>query len=327
MKNGGARVISGQRNAGGHNAAGHGGFRMSGSGGADGASSGILLMLVAFMLFSVLDASAKHLVQWLPATVVVFGRYALGTLFIVLIGWPVWKGAMWRTASLRLQLLRGVFMVGATLLNFLAVRHLQLAQTSAILFTTPLWVCLFSPFLLGEHVGWRRWLAVLAGFAGVLLVLRPGTSAFHPAMFYSLAAALTLSFYQILTRRVGLRDAAISSLLWSTAAGAALSLPLALASPAWPQGSQWFFLALAGLAGSAGHFLLAEAHRRADASLLAPFAYSQLVWMMLIGWLWFGDIPDAWTVAGALIVAAAGSFVFHRERLLARKDAKERPHA
>ncbi len=281
-------------------------------------SSGILLMLVAFMLFSVLDASAKQLVQGLPATVVVFGRYALGTVFIVLIGWPLFGQAMWRTASVRLQLLRGVFMVGATLLNFLAVRHLQLAQTSAILFTTPLWVCLLSPFLLGERVGWRRWLAVLAGFAGVLLVLRPGTDAFHPAMFHSLAAALTLSLYQILTRRVGLRDAAISSLLWSTAAGAVLSLPLAAMQPVMPAGSDWGLLALAGLAGSAGHFLLAEAHRRADASLLAPFAYSQLVWMVLIGWLWFGDVPDAWTIGGALIVAAAGLFVYYREQALAR---------
>ncbi len=279
-------------------------------------------MLVAFMLFSVLDASAKHLVQHLPATVVVFGRYALGTAFIILIGWPLFGRTMWRTASVRLQLLRGVFMVGATLLNFLAVRHLQLAQTSAILFTTPLWVCLLSPFLLGERVGWRRWLAVLAGFAGVLMVLRPGSDAFHPAMFYSLAAALTLSLYQILTRRVGLKDAAISSLLWSTAAGAVLSLPLAAAQPAMPQGSDWAFLALAGLAGSAGHFLLAEAHRRADASLLAPFAYSQLAWMALIGWLWFGDVPDVWTIGGALIVAAAGLFVFHRERALARRGRR-----
>ncbi len=272
------------------------------------------MMISAFALFSVLDASAKHLVRTLPPGLVVAGRYAFGTAFIAIIGWTFWKSAMWRTAHLRLQLLRGALMVVATLLNFVAVKYLQLAQTSAILFSSPLWVCLLSPLLLGERVGWRRWSAVIVGFLGVMLVLRPGTDAFHPAMFLSLGAALTLAFYQILTRRVGGRDAAISSLFWSTAAGAVLSLPLLAVDPVLPHGTEWAFLALAGLSGSAGHFLLAEAHRRADASLLAPFVYSQLGWMILIGWLWFGDVPDLWTVTGALVVAVAGLVVYYRER-------------
>ncbi len=280
--------------------------------------SGIGLMITAFALFSVLDASAKHLVQFLPAGVVVLGRYVFGTAFIVAIGWPLRRGGLWRTAHLRLQLLRGALMVAATALNFLAVRHLQLAQTSAILFSSPLWVCALSPLLLGERVGWRRWAGVVAGFAGVLLVLRPGTQAFHPAMFLSLGAALTLAFYQIFTRKVGGRDAALSSLFLSSAAAMVLSTPLLSFGAAWPHGAQWFFLALAGLAGSAGHLLLTEAHRRAPASLLAPFVYSQLGWMILVGWLWFGDVPDGWTLAGALVVAAAGLFVYYRERRAAR---------
>ena len=278
------------------------------------AATGILLMVTAFALFSLLDASAKHLVGQLPPGVVVAGRYGMGVVAIVALGWPLWKGAMWRTAHLRLQVLRGALMTLATLLNFIAVKYLQLAQTSAILFSAPLWVCALSPLILGERVGWRRWAAVLAGFGGVLVVLRPGTADFHPAMFLSLGAAFVLAIYQILTRKVGGRDAAISSLLWSTLFGGLFSLPLLAAGAAMPHGSQWLFLALAGLAGSAGHLLLTEAHRRADASLLAPFVYSQLGWMILIGWLWFDDVPDAWTLLGALIVAAAGLIVYHRER-------------
>ena len=276
--------------------------------------AGIALMVTAFALFTLLDASAKKLMPHLPAGVVVLGRYVFGVAAIVAFGWPVWKGAMWRTAHMRLQLLRGALMVAATLLNFLAVRYLQLAQTSAILFSAPLWVCALSPAILGEHVGWRRWVAVLAGFAGVMLVLRPGTAGFHPAMLLSLLAALTLAIYQILTRKVGGKDAAISSLLWSSASAMIFSIPLLGFGAAWPAAWHWPLLALAGLAGSAGHFLLTEAHRRAPASLLAPFAYSQLGWMILIGWAWFGDVPDGWTIAGAFIVAAAGLFVWHRER-------------
>jgi drug/metabolite transporter (DMT)-like permease len=285
--------------------------------------SGILLMITAFALFSVLDASAKQLMPYLPAGVVVLGRYVAGVTIIAIIGWLGWKRAMWRTAHPRIQLLRGLLMTLATLFNFVAVKYLQLAQTSAILFSAPLWVCALSPLMLGETVGWRRWAAVLAGFAGVMVVIRPGLGGFHPAMLLSLAAALTLALYQILTRKVGGRDAAISSLLWSNVWALIFSIPLLGAGAALPHGWQWGFLALAGLTGSLGHFLLTEAHRRADASLLAPFVYSQLGWMILIGWLWFSDIPDVWTLAGALIVAASGLFVYHRERAAARRNVLE----
>ncbi len=282
--------------------------------------TGILLMITAFALFSVLDASAKQLMPHLPAGVVVLGRYVFGVAFIAAAGWPVWRSAMWRTHHPRIQLLRGLLMTLATLFNFIAVKYLQLAQTSAILFSAPLWVCALSPLMLGERVGWRRWAAVLTGFAGVMIVIRPGLGGFHPAMLLSLLAALTLALYQILTRRVGGRDAAIASLLWSSGAAMLFSLPLLAAGVAAPHGWQWGFLALAGLTGSAGHFLLTEAHRRAPASLLAPFVYSQLGWMILIGWLWFADVPDVWTVLGALVVAASGLFVYYRERAMARRD-------
>jgi drug/metabolite transporter (DMT)-like permease len=198
------------------------------------------------------------------------------------------------------------------------MRHLQLAQTAAIFFTVPLWVCALSVPLLGERVGKWRWLAVVVGFLGVLLIMRPGTAGFHWAMLYSIGSAFCGAIYNILTRKVGGADRAETSLFYVGLIGC-----LAAATPlpwTWrmPQGGEWLLLALIGLAGSVGHFLLIEAHRKAAASLLAPFIYSQIVWMILTGFIVFGDVPDGWTLAGATIVAASGLFILARERWRAR---------
>ena len=307
-------------------------FRQAGS--SRSTLSGIFMMLGAFVIFATLDSSAKYLGRFLSVGEITLGRYAFGILFAALAGRLLAGGGFWRTRHPRLQMLRGAFMFGATFFNFMAVRHLQLAVTSAILFAAPLLVCALSALLLGEHVGWRRWAAVLAGFAGVILIIRPGTAAFHPAMLYSIAAAFTLAAYQVLTRKVGARDNAFASVFWATLVGTLLSVPLLLATgvsaPTPYHAGAWVALVWMGLAGTIGHVLLSEAHRRADASLLAPFAYSQMLWMVLIGWWWFGDVPDVPTIIGALIVAAAGLFVFHREQQVAarhetmRKAVKKR---
>ena len=285
--------------------------------------SGIMLMLGAFATFATLDSTAKWLGQFLPIGEVALGRYAFGALFAALAGWLLFGKGFLRTGHPRLQVLRGVFMFGATYFNFMAVRYLQLAVTSAILFAAPLIVCALSPLVLGERVGWRRWAAVLAGFFGVLLIIRPGTAAFHPAMLLSIAAAFTLAAYQVLTRKVGGRDNPFSSVFWATLVGGVLSVPLlATGTPVPDHAGLWLGLMWMGFAGTFGHVLLTEAHRRADASLLAPFAYSQMLWMVLIGWWWFGDVPDMPTIIGALIVAAAGLFVFYREQRLAMRLAR-----
>ncbi len=285
--------------------------------------SGILLMLGAFATFATLDSTAKWLGQFISIGEVTFGRYLFGTLFIIIAGrWLAGPG-FWRSHHPKLQFMRGVFMLGATFFNFMAVRYLQLAVTSAILFAAPLIVCALSPFVLGERVGWRRWAAVLAGFAGVLIIMRPGTGAFHPAMLFSIAAAFTLAFYQVLTRKVGGRDNPFASVFWASLIAGVLGLPLLATGTEVPSSAGvWAGLVWMGFAGTFGHVLLTEAHRRADASLLAPFAYSQMIWMVLIGWLWFGDVPDVPTVIGALIVAAAGMFVFYREQRLAAQKAR-----
>ena len=176
--------------------------------------TGILLMMAAMVFFTLLDATAKHLVQSLPPVVAVFGRYlvALGLSIAVIMG----KGGagLMVTEYPKLQVLRGLLLMASTALNFTAIIYLQLAQTAAIFFSIPLWVCALSVPMLGEKVGLRRWIAVAVGFLGVLVIMRPGTGSFHWAMLLSVCASLCGAIYNIVTRKVGGRDRAETSLFY-----------------------------------------------------------------------------------------------------------------
>jgi drug/metabolite transporter (DMT)-like permease len=275
--------------------------------------TGILLMVTSMVFFTLLDAIAKHLVQTLPPVVAVFGRYTVAFLLSLAIILRKGGPRLMATQHPLLQAFRGVLLMVSTILNFVAIMYLQLAQTAAIFFTIPLWVCALSVPILGERVGLRRWLAVAVGFCGVLVIMRPGTESFHWAMLLSLTASLCGAIYNIVTRKVGGRDRAETSLFYVGmvgAAAAALPLPFVWQTP---QGLQWLLLALIGLAGTIGHFMLIQAHRLAPASALAPFMYTQIVWMILVGYVFFGDVPDFWTLAGASIVVASGLVLFAGE--------------
>ncbi|WP_421693921.1 DMT family transporter [Aestuariivirga sp.] len=282
---------------------------------------GILLMVSAMVFFTMLDATAKHLVQTLPPVVAVFGRYTVALALSVLV--ILRRGSLnsMVTSHPALQVLRGLLLMMSTVLNFMAIMHLQLAQTAAIFFSIPLWVCAMSGPILGEHVGLRRWLAVTVGFCGVLVIMRPGTSSFHWAMLLSIAASFCGAIYNIATRKVGGRDRAETSLFYVGLVGAlAATAPLPFV---WktPQGFEWLLLGWIGLAGTIGHFMLIQAHRIAPASALAPFMYTQIVWMILVGYAVFGDVPDLWTLVGAAIVVASGLFVFAMEARQGRTPA------
>ncbi len=277
---------------------------------------GIVLMLVAICLFALLDASAKYAMQTVPQPVAVFFRYFLALLMAVVLLLRGGGAPLLRTSHLPLHVLRGLMLLASTLLNFMAITYLQLAQTAAISFTIPLWVCGLSVMLLGEEVGPRRWAAVIVGFLGVLIIMRPGTMGFHWAMLLSLAASFCGAIYNIGTRKVGGTDRAETSLLYVCIVGslfAALPLPWV-----WrmPHGIEWLLLLAMGIFGFIGHLLLTQAHRLAPASVLAPFVYTQIIWMILFGLIVFGDRPDMWTLLGAAIVIASGLYVFARERSL-----------
>jgi drug/metabolite transporter (DMT)-like permease len=190
------------------------------------------------------------------------------------------------------------------------------------MFSNPLWVCALSHLVLNERVGPRRWTAVIVGFLGVLIVMRPGGDDFHPAMILSMLAALSGALYQLTTRRVGADDRSETSLLYGTLWGTACALPVSALSFEMPSGWQWPVLIFAGFCGSFGHYLLIAAHRLAPASLLAPYSYTQILWMLLLGLILFGHVPDGWTLVGAAIVVASGLYVFHRERVLSSRAEK-----
>lgn len=275
--------------------------------------TGIALMTASMVVFTSLDSAAKHVMHDLSPAVAVFGRYAVAFLISVAVLLRAGGPAMLITGHPALQGLRGVLLMLSTILNFMAMRHLQLAQTAAIFFTIPLWVCALSVPILGEHVGWRRWAAVITGFLGVLIIMRPGSDSFHWAMLLSIGSSFCGAVYNIVTRKVGARDRAETSLFYVSFVGAlAAAAPLPML---WqmPHGTQWGFLIFMGVAGTAGHFMLIQAHRLAPASVLAPFLYTQIVWMIGAGFLFFGDVPDLWTLVGAAIVVASGLVVFARE--------------
>jgi drug/metabolite transporter (DMT)-like permease len=280
---------------------------------------GIVMMIAAYGMFSLLDASAKYLLPQLNPPTIVFLRYLIGLIFAL--GWMLLARdlALFRSVHPRTQFLRGALLLGSTAFNFTALQYLQLAQTAAIMFSNPLWVCALSHLVLRERVGPRRWSAVIVGFCGVLIIMRPGGEGFHPAMFLSILAALSAALYQLTTRRVGADDRSETSLLYGTLWGTVCALPATAFSFEMPAGWQWPVLMFAGFCGSFGHYLLIAAHRLAPASLLAPYSYTQILWMMLLGLLLFGDVPDQWTLIGAAIVVASGLYVFHRERVV--KDA------
>lgn len=278
-------------------------------------AKGILLMVASMAFFTLLDTSAKLVQQSLDTFTAVFMRYAVS---LALTSALVLRGASFqslRTQHPYLQIFRGLCLVTATGFNFVAMKSLPLTTVAAIFFTIPLIVCALSALLLGEKVGPRRWAAVLVGFVGVLIIMRPGTMNFHPAMIFSIASSFMGAFYNIATRKVGGHDRAETSLFYVSLVGAAAGL---LPLP-WhwqtPQGWEWGFVLAMGLAGTIGHFMLIQAHRLAPAALLAPFIYTQIIWMTLSSILVFGDYPDLWTIVGAAIVVACGIYVWHRERV------------
>lgn len=282
---------------------------------------GILFMCLAMLLFTGLDTAAKLVTRELAAWVAVFFRYAVALLFATAILFARHGHGGLATRHPLLQAARGLLLMGSTICNFVAMQHLQLAQTAAIFFSIPLMVSALSVPLLGEHVGWRRWLAVAMGFLGVLVIMRPGTMDFHWAMLFSLGASLQGALYNIVTRKVGGQDRVETSLFYVSLVGsAAAAIPAGL-DWSTPQGGQWLLLLSMGILGTAGHFLLIEGHRLATASQLAPFIYSQIIWMTVSGYLVFGDVPDLWTLAGASIVVASGLYLLHREHVKGRRDA------
>lgn len=277
------------------------------------------LMCVAISLFSGLDASAKYLTTrtGLPMVEIVWARFVGQFLLMLPILGALAPAALLSTRKLKFELLRSLLMVTTTACNFLALQHLRLDQTVTVAFLAPLLVALLAGPLLGEWVGWRRLAAILVGFLGILIVVRPGFAGLHPAFAFAFGGMLAYSLFMLLTRYLAAYDAPIVMLFYSILLGTFALAPFALLQWVWPASvSQWLLLLALGSLGGFGHYLFIHAYRLAPVSIVAPFLYLQLLTMVAFGYAVFGDVPDAWTLAGSAVIIGSGIYLLHRERVM-----------
>jgi drug/metabolite transporter (DMT)-like permease len=282
------------------------------------------LMVAAVSLFSCLDATAKYLATHakLPLVEVVWVRFLGQTVVILLTLGLVSVPRLLRSAKPRHQLLRSGLLLCSTAFNFLALQHLRLDQTLSIQFLAPLVVALLAGPLLGEWVGWRRLLAIMVGFCGILIIVRPGYQTLSIGMVYASLCMLCYAGFSLITRYVANQDPPDVTLFYSLLVGTLCVAPFALMQWVWP--SSWLILLLMlsmGLWGAIGHYLFIVAYQLAPASSVAPFIYLQLLSMTGLGYFVFGDLPDLWTLAGASVVIGSGIYLVHRENVTRKQAA------
>jgi len=282
---------------------------------ADRPFKGIALILLSTTFLGVSDVTAKYLSASLPSIEIAWLRFLVFAVIMVPAMVPGSPLFAMRTSRVGLQLMRGAALLGSSLFFITGLRYLPIAEASATGFVAPLFVTALSIFFLSEKVGVRRWLATATGLLGVLIILRPGTGAFHAAAFFPIVSALAWAVTLIMTRMMSGREHAITIMTYSSIAGVAILsvlVPFVWVAPSW---HAVMFGILIGVASTAGQWIVVLAFRYADASVLAPFSYTQLVWVSTLGFLIFGEVPDAWTVVGAAFIVASGLYTAHRERV------------
>jgi drug/metabolite transporter (DMT)-like permease len=248
---------------------------------------------------------------------VVWARYMSAFVLALAMFNPVKRPRLMHTSRPWLQLVRSALLLMSTALNFVALRYLQLDQAIAIIFSTPFMVAVLGGPLLGEWVKWRRWTAIIVGFCGVLLVAQPFSGGIHPAALLSLAGAACYAIYSVSTRILSRSDSDETTNFYSNLVGVvatSIAVPFIWTSQSDP--TIILLMCSMGLFSGFGHYLLIVAHRLAPASVLAPFIYTEIVWMIALGFLVFGDTPNHWTLAGVAIVIASGIYLLYRERVV-----------
>lgn len=274
------------------------------------------MMLLAWAWFSVTDTAVKWLViAGLPAVQMAFMRYAVS--FVLSLATGLWRGSFFEVAdraTLRLVLLRGLFLALSTVLNFIALQHLPLSVTSALINSSPIIVTALAAPILGEKVGPWRWAAVIAGFAGVLTVIRPFGEDFHWAAFLVIGSATAIAVFSLMTRNMAGRISIQTMQFFVGGVGMVVLLPPALLSWTTPATLlEWSLFALLGFSAWFGHEIFSRAHSYADSNLLMPFTYSFILYLTAAGFLVFGAVPDTATLAGAAIIVASGLVIWWRE--------------
>lgn len=292
-----------------------------------GAWAAIGTMCAGILCLSINDAMAKWLTSHYGPLEIMVARNIIAVPMIALIAAASGGFRILRTPRPAVHALRGLLMVAASYTFFRALGILPLAEATSLVFVAPIFITALSVPLLKEHVGWRRWVAVLIGFLGVLVIIRPGGAAFQSASLLPIATALFYALFMISARWI---DKAES--FWATMFYVAL-FPLIYAGPV--VATEWHGMALAhlplffGLAvfGTLGVTLIGQAFRLAPAAVVAPFDYTGLLWASLLGWLFWGELPDLWTYIGAAVIAGSGIYVVWREQAAGRRAAGGKPVA
>ena len=274
----------------------------------------IFYNLLAWVILPVMDGLAKYLSVDLPVLQIVWARYfftVVITLSFIIIFFR--KQLVW-TSKPKLQLFRGLILLCANILFFYAISIISLAKALTLAFVAPLIVTALSPFILGEIVGYRRWLAVIIGFIGSLIVIRPGLIEFNLATLAALGTGFFYGIYLIITRKLHTADSPLLTLLITGVVGAIILSAYMPFSWIEPNPNQWLFMFCIGLCASVGHFFLILSLKHADASKLAPFSYFEIVTNVIIGYYFFSDFPDIWTWVGLLIIINSGIYITIRVR-------------
>jgi len=272
-------------------------------------------MVAAVGLFVCMDSIAKYLTRWYPPPLIVWARYASNVLVLLAFLGATRQLGRLKSARPGLQFARGLLLALATLLFFTSLRVLPLADANAIAFVMPLFVAALAVPMLGERLEMPRLIAILAGLAGALVIVRPGSALFTPYALLPLGMALANALYQILTRKLAGLEHPLTSLSWGALVGAVLMsavAPFVWTSPEAP--SHAVLIVVIGVLASLGHWLLIKAYEHAGATLLVPFTYTALLWAMLSGWLVFGDFPDGWSLAGMGVIVLSGLYLANRQR-------------
>ncbi|WP_246139503.1 DMT family transporter [Falsiphaeobacter marinintestinus] len=283
----------------------------------DRPAAAVLIMAAAVFLFTLIDTSAKWLIMaGIPALQVVFSRYAGAFLTALVVFIP--QGGLREFHSNRpwIQLIRALALLCSTIFNFLALTYLPITLTIALFFAIPIVTTLLSIPILGEKVGLRRFMAVVAGFIGVLVIVQPWGAEFHWAIFLSIGALSAASIYFVLTRLLAGTDNNSTSQLWSSGVATLALAPFALNDTVWPaDGLTMFIFLFIGFIGGVSHILATMAYRFAPASTVAPVVYVQVLYATAVGYLVFNNLPTVWTALGTGIIIASGIYIWQRERV------------
>lgn len=279
---------------------------------------GALFMLMSAVVFSTMGALIKHVGAELPTVQVVFFRCIFGLM--VLLPFVRREGfGIFRTGRPGLHALRVTLGISAMFCLFHAITHMDLAAAVTITYARPLFMILLAILILGEVVRWRRGLATVVGFLGVLIVMRPDPGALDVDALAALASAALIAGALTMVKLLSATDRPLTILMWFATGAVLASAVPALLVWQWPQPGTWVLLVLIGAAASSGQYLAVRAYREGEATLVTPFDYSQIIWATLIGFVVFAEVPDVWTGVGAAVIIGSALYILHREARLGRR--------